>query len=203
MASRAAAFPAKYAAGSPGRARMRQNVTTTTPARPGAAAARRLENSRRKDSRIRDLPLHARGERKPPSALGQLAEIQLDMEPVLVPDDVLLHRADVFRVLLLIRLEARRVYPLVHLGVHVRADVERGILAMVVPEEEVFGIVEPAPELVHEERHLLLALIRPPVGRRHLLDGGLDADLGQRLLDEDGGRLIGGGAARVEVQRGL
>src|SRR3984893_18267870 len=169
MASRAAAFPAKYAAGSPGGARRRQNVTTTTPARPGAAAARRLENSRRKDSRIRDLPLHPRGERNPRSALGQLAEIQLDMEPVLVPDDVLLHRhveveldegqprhvthrdllhlADVFRVLLLIRLEARRVYPLVHLGVHVRADVERGILAVVVPEEEVFGIVEPAPEL--------------------------------------------------------
>src|SRR6267142_4365769 len=126
MASFVAAFPAKYAAGSPGRARMRQNVTTTTPASPGAAAASRLETSRRKDRRIRSSsPRCGRG--AAPSALGQLAEVQLDVEPVLVANDVLLHGhvevdldegqprhvahrellhlAHVLRVLLLVRLE--------------------------------------------------------------------------------------------------
>src|SRR6266436_3925743 len=63
-------FPAKYAAGSPGRARMRQNVTTTTPASPGAAAASRLETSRRKDRRISDHPLHVVGEERPRQLLA-------------------------------------------------------------------------------------------------------------------------------------
>src|SRR4029453_16847481 len=92
MASLVAAFPAKYAAGSPGSARIRQNVTTTTPARPGAAAASRLESSLRKDARIGDVPLRAPGRGTPRSALGQLAKIQQDVNQVLVPADVLLHR---------------------------------------------------------------------------------------------------------------
>src|SRR6266853_1701325 len=114
---------------------MRKKVTTTTPTRPGTAAPRRRAIRRRNGRRA--LTRSRAGALPPPSrsALGQLAEVQLDVEPVLVARDVLLHghvqvELDVREagnvahgdslhlphlvgVLLLVRLEARRVDPLV------------------------------------------------------------------------------------------
>src|SRR4030088_2434262 len=143
---------------------MRKKVTTTTPTRPGAAAPRRRAIRRTNGRRALTLTGRVVGEAglarplPPPSrsALGQLAEVQLDVEPVLVARDVLLHghvqveldirkagnvaHGDLLHlpnlvgVLLLVRLEARRVDPLVHLRIDVGADIEGGVLAVVVPE---------------------------------------------------------------------
>src|SRR5262249_17445486 len=74
MACLVAAGPAKKAAGSPGRARISTNVTTTPPARPGAAASSRRPTSRST------------------SVLRELTEVELSVEPVLVARDALLHR---------------------------------------------------------------------------------------------------------------
>src|SRR5258705_7346915 len=185
MACWLAAGPAKKAAGSPGSARVSRNVTTIPPASPGAAASSRRPMS---------FPMGPRG-----SVLGERAEVELAVEPVLVAGDTLLHRhvevrlverhprhlqdgepgelAHEVRILLRIRFEARRVDQLVHLGVLVGHGVEDRVLAVVVPEEEVLRVVEPPPEGVHVERHLLLEHQAPPVGARHLVDGRLDPDL--------------------------
>src|SRR5712691_1668294 len=82
-----AAGPAKNAAGSPGSARFKRNVTTTTPAMPGRAAA-----SRRRTIRSRDDLIAGEAARLRASLLGERAEIQLAVEPVLVARHALLHR---------------------------------------------------------------------------------------------------------------
>src|SRR6186997_429664 len=75
IASFVAAGPAKYAAGSPGSARVSRKVTITTPIRLGIAISRRLR-----------MTMSTR------SPLGQRAIIQSPVEPVLIAADVLLHR---------------------------------------------------------------------------------------------------------------
>ena len=74
---------------------------------------------------------------------------------------------------------------------------------MIAPDEEVLRIVEPAREHVGVERQHLLVQLGAPVGAGDLVDRRLDADLRQALLDQHAQRLVDGGKAEVERQRGL
>src|SRR3546814_18644304 len=92
MASWVAAGPAKKAAGSPGKARVRRKVTTRTPITLGIA------------EKIR-LPIRPSIVALPPARyamaalhLADAAEVELAVEPVGVAGDVLLHRSEERRV---------------------------------------------------------------------------------------------------------
>ena len=150
------------------------------------------------------------------------------MEPVLIARDVLLHRDvdegliqrdarhvgkgeideafDVGVVGCLVAgrgRNARAIDQLVHVGRFVVHGVEDGIVAVIAPVEKVFGVVEPAREHVGVERHLLLVEFGAPVGAGHLVDRGLDAELGQALLHQHAKRLVDAGEIQVERDRGL
>src|SRR5437588_2032976 len=152
IASSVAAGPAKYAAGSPGSARVSRKVTITTPIRLGIAMSRRFAMTASMRS-----PLHER------------AVVEPAMEPVLITADVLLHRDvdvgledrdprhigkrkvdEALHLLLVRRLVAGR--GCIHGAVDIRVAlfrlvahrVEDRILAVIAPDEEVFRIVEPA-----------------------------------------------------------
>src|ERR1700686_2301195 len=84
MACGVAAGPAKYAAGSPGSARVSRKVTITTPIRLGIAIAARL--------RIIVSMVAPRGAASPCSSLRERAVIEPAVEPVFVAGNVLLHR---------------------------------------------------------------------------------------------------------------
>src|SRR3546814_16541578 len=76
--------------------------------------------------------------------------------------------------------------------------VEHGILAVIAPEEEVIREVQPAAEAGDMDRPVLLQHGVAEVGARNLLDGGLDADLGQALLQQHGFRLGSGRIAEID-----
>src|ERR1700686_5743593 len=83
MACGVAAGPAKYAAGSPGSARVSRKVTITTPIRLGIAIAARL--------RIIVSMVAPRDAASPRSSLRERAVIEPAVEPVFVTRDILLH----------------------------------------------------------------------------------------------------------------
>src|ERR1700677_2467227 len=84
MACGVAAGPAKYAAGSPGSARVNRKVTMTTPIKLGIAIASRL--------RVIVSMVAPPDAVAPRSCLYKAAVIEPAMEPILVAADVLLHR---------------------------------------------------------------------------------------------------------------
>ena len=98
---------------------------------------------------------------------------------------------------------ARAVDELVHLRRLVAHGVEDGIVAVIAPVEEVFGVIEPAREHVGVERHFLLVQFGAPVGAGHLVDGGVDADLAEAFLHQDAERLVDAGEIEIERNRGL
>ncbi len=98
---------------------------------------------------------------------------------------------------------ARAVDQPVHLRRLVAHGVEDGIVAVIAPVEEVFGVIEPAREHVGVERHFLLVQLGAPVGAGHLVDRGLDADLRETFLNQDAKRFVDAGEIQVERNRGL
>src|SRR5260370_10643926 len=205
-ASLFAAGPAKYAAGSPGSARVKRNVTITTPIRLGIANINRLPVM----VSMVALRLHQR------------AIIEATMEPVLIARDVLLHRDvdvgliqrnarnicecqvdETLHILLVSRPVPRSggvdcaMNEVVHRLRLVAHGVEDRILSVVTPDEEVFGIVEPAGEHVGVKRKHLLVELGPPVGARNLVDRGLDSDLSKTLLHQHAERLVYAGKSDI------
>jgi hypothetical protein len=98
---------------------------------------------------------------------------------------------------------ARAVDQRIHRLRLVAHGVEDRVLAVIAPEEEVFGIIEPAGEDVGEQRHRLLGELGAPVGARDLVDRGANADLRQALLDQHADRLVDAGEAEIERERGV
>src|SRR3984893_7073037 len=155
--------------------------------------------------------------------LHQRPIIEPSVEPVLVARDILLHRDvderliqrnprhvgkgeidEAFDVGVVGRLVAgggrgaRAVDQLVHLRRLIAHGVEDGIVAVIAPVEEVFGVIEPAREHVSVERHFLLVQFGAPVGAGNLVDGGLDADLAEALLHQHAERFVDPGEVEVE-----
>ena len=159
------------------------------------------------------------------SALLKLPEVGFAVEPELVAADRLLHRDVVDRLVerddrhllhaerdeLLHALvvfggvvgEAGAIDEPIHRLVLVGGNVEDRIVAVQVPEEIVLRIIEPAAEAVEHHRQFLLVQGGAPVRPRNLLDGDAHADLGQALLDEDGGGLADRRGADVEREAGV
>ena len=117
--------------------------------------------------------------------------------------DETLHAGVVGRNVAGCRRVARPVDQLVHLRRLVAHGVEHGIVAVIAPVEEVFGIIQPTREHVGVERHFLLVQFRAPVGAGYLVDRGLDADLAETLLHQHAKRLVDAGEIQVEGQRRL
>ena len=207
-ASLVAAGPAKYAAGI-ARQRARQQERDDH------------DPDQRRDRKHQPLADHGQHGAADLTALHQRAIIEAAVEPVLIARDVLLHR-DVDEGLIQRDARdvgegeidealhvgvvgrgvagrgggARAVDQLVHLRRLVAHGVEDGIVAVIAPVEEVFGVIEPAREHVGVERHLLLVQFGAPVGAGDLVDRGLDADLGEALLHQHAERLVDAGEIR-------
>ena len=98
------------------------------------------------------------------------------------------------------RRHARAVDQAVHGRRLVAHGVKDGVLAVIAPEEEILGIVQPAGEHVGVKRHDLLVQLRAPIGAGDLVQGGADADLAQAFLQQDADRLVHIGEAQVEGQ---
>src|SRR3954451_13806397 len=159
------------------------------------------------------------------SALLELPEVGLAVEPELVAADRFLHRDVMDRLVerydrhllhaerdevlhALVVLggvvgEARAIDEPVHRLVLVGGDVEDRVVAVKVPEEIILRIVEPAAEAVEHHRQFLLVQGGAPVRSRNLLDGDANADLGQALLDQDSGGLANRRGADVEREAGV
>src|SRR6516225_9160403 len=149
------------------------------------------------------------------SPLHQRTVVEPAVEPVLISRHVLLHRDvdeglierdarhvgegeidEAFDVLVVGRLVALRrrghgaVDQRVELLRLIAHGVEDRILAVIAPDEEVFGIVEPTREHVGVERQHLLVELGAPGRAGNLVDRALDAYLGEALLGEHAERLV-------------
>ena len=69
----------------------------------------------------------------------------------------------------------------VHVLRLVAHGVEDRILAVIAPDEEVLGVIEPAGEHVCVERQHFLVQLGAPSGARDFVDCAFDADLGEAL----------------------
>src|SRR5262245_19035230 len=76
--------------------------------------------------------------------------------------------------------------------------VEDRIFAVVAPDEEILGVVEPAREYVRVKRPYVLIKLRTPVRAAHFIDRALDSVLGQAFWREHADRFIDTGEAEVE-----
>ena len=150
----------------------------------------------------------------------------MDVEPIFKAVHILLHRVvgearvernarqfghhdidhlrEAFFVDCRIASEAGGVDDLVERRIDVVAGVEQGIVLPVIgPVEEIVRVIEPAIELGDDHGHRLARHLREPVRPRHLLKREVDADLLQRLLDQNGGRLAHRRLAEVVGERRL
>src|SRR5258706_11579817 len=163
----------------PAPSRRRPDRARPRPAPPRSPRCARAGRSRfwfflSKDSN-RDVQT---GERQipPASSLLQVAVVGLQVEPVGVALDALLHRhvhvglrdrdarhlvegdvdeaVHVLLVFLPVALEARGLDQLVHPRVLVAHGVEHRVLAVIAPEEEILRVIEPAPETIQDQRQV-------------------------------------------------
>src|SRR6516225_10272556 len=158
-------------------------------------------------------------------ALLEGAVVKPAMEPILIAGDVLLHRhVDVgledrdawhvrknsfhesLDVLFIGGLVAvcggcdRAVNEAVERLRLIAHGVEDRILAVVAPDEEVLGIIEPPREHVGVEGQHLLVELGAPGRTGNLVDRAFDTDLGEALLGEHAEWLVDAGKAEIERQ---
>src|SRR5215469_1516568 len=161
-------------------------------------------------------------------ALLEGAVVKPAMEPILIAGDVLLHRhVDVgledrdawhvrkgsfhesLDVLFIGGLVAicggcdRAVNEAVERLRLIAHRVEDRILAVIAPDEEVLGIVEPPRKHVGVERQYLLVEFGAPSRARDLVDRAFDADLSEAFLGQYADRLVDPGEAEIEGERGF
>src|SRR5581483_3344692 len=181
-------------AGSPGKTRVSRKVTITTPINVGTTVTSRFKITMafepQTDAAISPLRLHDR------------TVVELTVKPVDIAGDVLLRgdiqewlkqrnardllvclgdeSLDVPRIGFLVADRRRRSRPVdqdVHVRVYIARRIEDRVLTRIRPEEEIFGIVEPAREEIEQQRHGFLGHLAAPIGTGHLVDRRLDADL--------------------------
>src|SRR4029077_8684749 len=91
------------------------------------------------------------------------------------------------RVVTLLALPPSGIEQPVHLGILVVRDIPDRVLTVPDPAEEEIRIIEPCTEYIYRHRPVLLRSACCEI--RQLLDCDFHADFGERVLDDEGGRL--------------